>query len=66
MPSRRPANPLEGSAHPLGEGVTITPAMREAGVAAYYALGEIREPEDIAELIYEAMATAERSPADLA
>ena len=32
--------------------------MIEAGVAAYYALGEIREPEDVVALIFEAMATA--------
>lgn len=34
--------------------------MIEAGVRAYYALGEIREPEDVVSLIFEAMATAER------
>jgi hypothetical protein len=51
------------SPHQLGE-VEITPAMIAAGVKAYYELGEVREPEDIVELIYEAMAIA-KTPRDL-
>lgn len=44
----------------VADEVEITPDMIEAGVEAYYQLGEIREPEDIVALIYEAMAIAER------
>lgn len=41
-------------------GTPLTPEMIEAGVRAYYRMGEILEPEDIVSLIYEAMAIAER------
>jgi hypothetical protein len=45
--------------------IEITPEMIAAGVEAYYGLGDIREPEDIVELIFEAMIIAKRSHGEL-
>lgn len=46
--------------------VLVTPEMIEAGVHAYYSLGDMREAEDAVILIFEAMTIAGRRESDRA